>query len=335
MSINVFERGVSVKVDTKVPTDEQLSGWVCSLFEFGSDKWFDYESEFKALAMLIIDNYAPAAPVSPTPQPVGERLPAGLDDWIMVETALPQHGQLIEGRNAKGRVWKETWDTSEPIGLMKHWRPVNPEPLGDIPSRSERLHGAATHSPLPWRIDPDDRPDMEWNNHIVSVSEPGTTICFMTHDGTPDNAIGFGNARLIVNAVNAYAAPAPPVDDGLVAPLTYLAAPYSHPDRSVRVARFEAINKVAAKLMSDGALVYSPISHTHPIAEAGSLPIGWDFWQTYDKAFIYHSRKVVVLMLDGWQQSKGVTAEIAIATDAGIPIEYLEAAALSRSGGEG
>lgn len=45
----------------KIP-DEKLKGWVCSLFELSSDKWFDYEDEFKALAGLIIQAAAPAAP---------------------------------------------------------------------------------------------------------------------------------------------------------------------------------------------------------------------------------------------------------------------------------
>lgn len=107
-------------------------------------------------------------------------------------------------------------------------------------------------------------------------------------------------------------------------PLAYLAAPYSHPDRTVRVARFDAINKEAAKLMSAGLLIYSPISHTHPIAEAGDLPLGWDFWRAYDTAFIEHSGKLIVLMLDGWRDSKGVTAEIKLAQELGCPIEYID-----------
>ena len=37
-------------------------------------------------------------------------------------------------------------------------------------------------SPFPWDIDPDDRPDMEWNNHIVIKHQRRMTICFMTHD---------------------------------------------------------------------------------------------------------------------------------------------------------
>lgn len=58
--------------------------------------------------------------------------------------------------------------------------------------------------PRPWRIDPDDRPDMHWNNHIICSSAPHLTICFMTHDNTKENLTGEANARLIVEAVNNY-----------------------------------------------------------------------------------------------------------------------------------
>jgi hypothetical protein len=109
-----------------------------------------------------------------------------------------------------------------------------------------------------------------------------------------------------------------------VRPLTYLACPYSHPDRAVRVARFEAANRAAAVLMQDGHKVFSPISHTHPIAEAGDLPKGWDFWEAFDRAYLAISGKVVVLQIDGWDTSKGVAAEIQIAGEMGIPVEYVD-----------
>lgn len=107
--------------------------------------------------------------------------------------------------------------------------------------------------------------------------------------------------------------------------LTYLACPYSHPDRAVRVARFEAANRAAGALMREGRIVFSPISHTHPIAEASDLPLGWDFWEAFDRAYLAHSRLVVVLTIDGWRESKGVTAELAIAAELGIPVDYLDA----------
>ena len=44
--------------------------------------------------------------------------------------------------------------------------------------------------------------------------------------------------------------------------LVYLALPFTaHPEKS-----FEIANKVAAKLMEQGVIVFSPISHSYPIA---------------------------------------------------------------------
>src|SRR6185503_15575740 len=105
--------------------------------------------------------------------------------------------------------------------------------------------------------------------------------------------------------------------------LTYLACPYSHPDREVRVARFEAVNRIAGELMRRGLKIFSPISHTHPIAEATDLPLGWDYWHEYDHAFLSASKKLIVLMLDGWRELTGVTGEIEIARNLGIEIEYM------------
>lgn len=106
--------------------------------------------------------------------------------------------------------------------------------------------------------------------------------------------------------------------------LVYLAVPYSHPDAEVRERRFAAANKTAATLMRKGEHIISPISHTHPIALAGGLPLGWDYWESYDRAILEACRKIVVLMLDGWRESKGITGEIAIAKELGLEIEYLK-----------
>jgi hypothetical protein len=110
----------------------------------------------------------------------------------------------------------------------------------------------------------------------------------------------------------------------VVRPLVYLACPYSHPDRAVRVKRFEAVNRAAAKLMRQGLMIFSPISHTHPIAEAGDLPLGWEYWQAYDRAYLTHCHKIIVLMLDGWVSSKGVTGELAIAKELDLTVEYMD-----------
>jgi hypothetical protein len=108
-------------------------------------------------------------------------------------------------------------------------------------------------------------------------------------------------------------------------PLTYLAIPYSHPDPEVRLNRFRLANRFAAILLSKGKLIYSPISHTHPIAVEGNLDAlsGNPIWIELDSAFLRCSREVVVATIDGWQQSRGVTAEIKLAEELGIPIHYM------------
>ncbi len=108
--------------------------------------------------------------------------------------------------------------------------------------------------------------------------------------------------------------------------LIYLACPYSHADRYVRVTRWIAANKAAAKLMTAGQYVFSPISHTHPIAEAsdGTLPRGWDFWEGFDRQYLNVCKKIIVLRIPGWDTSTGVTAEIKIGNEAGIPVEYMD-----------
>lgn len=104
----------------------------------------------------------------------------------------------------------------------------------------------------------------------------------------------------------------------------YLATPYSHKDSNIRFHRFAQVNKVAARLMAEGFLVFSPISHTHPIAIAGDLPKGWEFWHAYDRTFIEWADEVYVLKQQGWEESVGVAAEISIAKTLGKLVVFIE-----------
>lgn len=104
----------------------------------------------------------------------------------------------------------------------------------------------------------------------------------------------------------------------------YLATPYSHDNPAIRELRFMKINEVAAELMSKGIHVYSPISHTHPIAEAGNLPKGWDYWEQYVRHFIEWCDEVWVYCADGWEESKGVNAEIGIAKEFGKRVYFFK-----------
>jgi hypothetical protein len=111
---------------------------------------------------------------------------------------------------------------------------------------------------------------------------------------------------------------------GLEDKIIYLASPYTHPDPDVVEKRFTQVMKVAADLTKFGYVIFSPILHSHPLAVEHGLNGDWDFWKRIDTAFIKASGLLAVVKLDGWDQSKGVTAEIAIAEKCGIPVEYLE-----------
>ena len=106
--------------------------------------------------------------------------------------------------------------------------------------------------------------------------------------------------------------------------MIYLATPYSDVDPEVRKERFQTVNRVAAKLIQGGHHVFSPISHTHPIALEGDLPLGWDYWEEYDRKMLSVCSEMFVVRLPGWEESTGVRAEMDIAKEMGIPVRYLD-----------
>ena len=109
--------------------------------------------------------------------------------------------------------------------------------------------------------------------------------------------------------------------------MIYLATPYSHPDPSMREARFQAACRATAELMRAGKTVYSPVVHSHPLTKYG-LPSDWGFWERHDRRFLEVCDEVAVLMLDGWRESAGVQAEIKIARELGKPVTFREPAHL-------
>lgn len=104
----------------------------------------------------------------------------------------------------------------------------------------------------------------------------------------------------------------------------YLASPYSNPAQAVVEARFVAVCEAAARLMAAGHKIFSPIAHTHPIAQHGQLPTDWKFWRDYDEAMICAADRLWILTLPGWRESKGVSGEILIALREQLPIAFVD-----------
>jgi nucleoside 2-deoxyribosyltransferase len=93
----------------------------------------------------------------------------------------------------------------------------------------------------------------------------------------------------------------------------YLACPYTfNPELSFGIA-----NKHAAQLMNEGHIVFSPISHSHPIADAldEHLRLDHEFWMKQDIPFVDWVDEVHVVVIgeegmDLIKRSKGVSREL-------------------------
>lgn len=103
--------------------------------------------------------------------------------------------------------------------------------------------------------------------------------------------------------------------------IAYLASPYSHPEIDVRVKRYHAVCRAAAELIKQGVLVFSPIAHSHPIAVRFNLDGSFETWRDMSLEMLRRCDRLILLKLPGWEESKGMAAEIEEAKRLGMPIE--------------
>lgn len=104
--------------------------------------------------------------------------------------------------------------------------------------------------------------------------------------------------------------------------MIYLAGPYAHEDVKIMEERFNKLTRYAGELMKLGVLVYSPITHNHPIATRIELPRTWDYWRDFDLAVLSRCSQLIVLKLPGWNKSVGVNAEMEYCRANNIPIVF-------------
>jgi nucleoside 2-deoxyribosyltransferase len=106
--------------------------------------------------------------------------------------------------------------------------------------------------------------------------------------------------------------------------LCYLATPYSKYSRGI-VSAFEEAAALAGRLLKQGVKVYSPITHTHPIAHFGELnPLDHNIWLPFDQAMMEACDILVVAEMEGWAKSYGIAHEIEYFANADKPVVYLD-----------
>lgn len=103
----------------------------------------------------------------------------------------------------------------------------------------------------------------------------------------------------------------------------YLATPYTHPDPAIRAARAQMAEELSALLMLQlGVISWSPIAYYHAMSLRHDLPTDFEYWEEIDLSYLSRMGALIVGQMSGWQESKGVSAEIEFARDHGFPVVY-------------
>lgn len=104
--------------------------------------------------------------------------------------------------------------------------------------------------------------------------------------------------------------------------LVYVAAPYSKiEDKHTlmeRIADFSGYYMIN----HPGEYAITGLVHHYASIQRPDLGTDYKFWEEFCVGFIKRCDKVLVLMIDGWEKSTGVHAEINLAKRLNIPIEY-------------
>ena len=107
-----------------------------------------------------------------------------------------------------------------------------------------------------------------------------------------------------------------------VKPYVYLASPYSKFPGGVDEA-FEIVSAAAGYLIKEGVKLFCPISHSHPIAVYGHVPVAsHGIWLPVDQPFIDGAGAICIVLMESWATSYGIGYEIDQFRDAEKPEFY-------------
>ena len=110
--------------------------------------------------------------------------------------------------------------------------------------------------------------------------------------------------------------------------LFYLASPFRSKDQFEMVKRFHIVESATVSLLAKGVHVFCPISYNGRWPRGSysqfGLPASWDFWEPIDKNFLIRCDGMIVLKMDGWEESEGIRSEIKFCEVYNIPVYYID-----------
>ena len=104
--------------------------------------------------------------------------------------------------------------------------------------------------------------------------------------------------------------------------MIYIAAPYNDLSESVINKRMEAVYNMIYTLAIDKKHAITPL-FMHEVVRRYKMEQSFDFWESYCFDILSRCDSMIVIMLDGWKDSRGVHSEIDYCKNNGIPISYL------------
>ncbi|KZC01428.1 hypothetical protein ABID82_004264 [Methylobacterium sp. PvP062] len=103
----------------------------------------------------------------------------------------------------------------------------------------------------------------------------------------------------------------------------YMASPFTvYPTKEA--AWRDACRAASALQAATVMAVYSPIADTYGMEAVGGSKLTHAEWMERDRAMLLACQHVVVMMLPGWEKSRGIRQEIAWAHEAKIPVWYVQ-----------
>ena len=106
-------------------------------------------------------------------------------------------------------------------------------------------------------------------------------------------------------------------------PFVYVAGPYLHKDKQLMKKRADTVSLYAANLINKKYLVFSPLSYGEVISKAVLDPTEW---YRQDLNVLRFCDRLDVMLMDGWQKSKGVKYEVETAQKLYMEIRFIDPA---------
>lgn len=106
--------------------------------------------------------------------------------------------------------------------------------------------------------------------------------------------------------------------------LVYLASPFTHSDPKVQAERVAKMIEITSQLTDthgENLAFFSPVLYSNTIAHKCNPAAGW---YIHMLIFLEKCDALFVIQQEGWEESKGVQAEIAFALGYKMPITYIK-----------